>query len=171
MIYIFIEKTKSEHLLRNILPDSVGRRLKSGETFIAEKFADITCFFSDMVGFTKISSTMNPTELVSMLNVIVNGFDSLTDRYQLEKIKTIGDAYFCVGGLDSASDHPERTLRFAIDTFAVLREYNLSNPDKQINIRIGLNTGSVIAGVIGTKKVCLKSKTIQLYNISSKCLI
>ena len=91
------EKAKSEGLLRNILPEAVATRLKQGETFIAEKFADISVFFSDMVGFTRISSDMNPNELVGMLNYIVNGFDQLTDRFMLEKIKTIGDAYFCVG--------------------------------------------------------------------------
>ncbi|EFC49455.1 predicted protein [Naegleria gruberi] len=151
------EKSKSEHLLRNILPEAVAAKLKAGETFIAEKFGDITCFFSDMVGFTSLSSDMNPTELVGMLNNIVNGFDALTDKYHLEKIKTIGDAYFAVGGLhaNATSDHPERTLRFAIDTFTVIHDYNITamNPiSKQINIRIGLNTGGVIAGVIGTKK-------------------
>ncbi|EFC41275.1 predicted protein [Naegleria gruberi] len=148
------EKKNSENLLRNILPDAVASKLKSGETFIAERFSDITCFFSDMVGFTKMSSGMNPSELVLMLSSIVNGFDDLTDVYSLEKIKTIGDAYFCVGGLHNnpQSDHPERTLRFAIDTFQVIRNYNIEHPQNQLNIRVGINTGSVVAGVIGKKK-------------------
>ncbi|EFC47659.1 predicted protein [Naegleria gruberi] len=155
------EKKKSDSLLLNILPEAVGVRLKSGETFIAEKFNDVTCFFSDMVGFTSISSNMSPTDLVKMLNTIVNGFDSLTDTFHLEKIKTIGDAYFCVGGIhgSATSDHPERVLRFAMATFAVVHDYNLenlankenSNPSL-LNIRIGINTGSVVGGVIGTKK-------------------
>ncbi|EFC50220.1 predicted protein [Naegleria gruberi] len=148
------EKKNSENLLRNILPDAVATKLKNGETFIAEKFADITCFFSDMVGFTKLSSNMNPSELVLMLNSIVNGFDDLTDKYSLEKIKTIGDAYFCVGGLHNnpQSDHPERCIKFSIETLTVIRTYNAENPSSQVNIRIGLNTGSVVAGVIGRKK-------------------
>ncbi|EFC47530.1 predicted protein [Naegleria gruberi] len=150
------EKKKSENLLRSILPESVANRLKSGETFIAEKFADITCFFSDMVGFTQMSSTLNPTQLVGMLNNIVNGFDALTDKYSLEKIKTIGDAYFCVGGIgNTQSDHPERMLRFSMDIFQILRTYNEQNRKEfghQINIRVGVNTGSAVAGVIGTKK-------------------
>ena len=107
------------------------------------------------VGFTNLSSNMNPSELVLMLNRIVNGFDDLTDKYNLEKIKTIGDSYFCVGGLhgvNAQSDHPERTLRFAIDTLSVIRSYNSENLDSQLNVRIGLNTGGVIAGVIGRKK-------------------
>nr|CAG4715577.1 unnamed protein product [Naegleria fowleri] len=149
------EKAKSDMLLKNILPESVAERLKSGETFIAERFADITCFFSDMVGFTKLSSTMNPSQLVGMLNTIVNGFDALTDTYQLEKIKTIGDAYFCVGGISGSltSDHPERVLQFAIATFGVIREFNMtSDLETQVEIRIGINTGGVVAGVIGKKK-------------------
>ncbi|KAG2388840.1 hypothetical protein C9374_000279 [Naegleria lovaniensis] len=165
------EKKNSDMLLRNILPESVANRLKAGETFIAEKFNDITCLFSDMVGFTTMSSQMNPTELVTMLNSIVNGYDVLTDRYQLEKIKTIGDAYFCVGGIgNTQSDHPERTLKFAINIFDVVRSCNDENRQKyghQINIRVGINTGSAVAGVIGKKKFAydLWGDTI---NISSR---
>ena len=145
---------------------------------------------------------MNAHQVVKMLGDIVNGFDSLTDKYELEKIKTIGDAYFCVGGLHQASDHAERVLRFAIETFRVVRNYNQKmilekfsttgndsttlptnnmnttfmtpsnstnnlipssissssivslNIDQihQVDIRVGLNTGAVVAGVIGTKK-------------------
>ncbi|EFC43412.1 adenylate/guanylate cyclase [Naegleria gruberi] len=175
------EKQKSDNLLKNILPTSVASRLKSGHTFIAEKLDDITCFFSDMVGFTAISSNMQATDLVMMLNSIVNGFDMLTEKYDLEKIKTIGDAYFAVGGLPGAatSDHPERVLKFAIETFGVINDFNSnrlksvdnneqeevvketdnelkvkssSPPPQQINIRVGINTGSVVAGVIGMKK-------------------
>ena len=152
------EKKKSETLLLNIMPESVASRLKAGDTFIAEKFNDVTVFFSDMVGFTKISSGMNPSELVMMLNTIVNGFDVLTDRYSLEKIKTIGDAYFCVGGISNLqSDHPERTLRFAIDTMSVIRDYNYQERTT-MNIRIGLHTGPVVAGVIGLKKFAYDCK-------------
>ncbi|KAG2379476.1 hypothetical protein C9374_006593 [Naegleria lovaniensis] len=152
------EKKTSENLLKNILPDAVAYRLKKGETFICDKFSDITCFFSDMVGFTKISSKMQATDLVIMLNFIVNGFDSLTERYNVEKIKTIGDAYFCVAGLHGdSSDHPERMLRMAMDTFHVVQQFNhgksqIGPPLDLINIRVGLNNGGVIAGVIGTKK-------------------
>ncbi|KAF0977737.1 hypothetical protein FDP41_003059 [Naegleria fowleri] len=152
------EKKNSDMLLRNILPESVAMRLKSGETFIAEKFNDITCFFSDMVGFTTISSDMNPSELVSMLNLIVNGYDALTDRYQLEKIKTIGDAYFCVVSSAECALHLFHTFtlgRFAINIFDVVRACNVENRQKyghQINIRVGINTGGAVAGVIGKKK-------------------
>ncbi|EFC37957.1 predicted protein [Naegleria gruberi] len=90
-----------------------------------------------------------------MLNSIVNGFDVLTEKYELEKIKTIGDAYFLVGGLhNSQSDHPERVLKFAIDAFGVIHQYNKNKvvETEDINIRVGINTGAVVAGVIGSKK-------------------
>nr|CAG4717821.1 unnamed protein product [Naegleria fowleri] len=153
------EKKNSENLLLNILPAAVANQLKSGASLIAEKFPDVTCFFSDMVGFTSISSKMSPSELVQMLNIIVIGFDDLTDKYRLEKVKTIGDAYFCAGGLHSdggQSDSPERMLRFAMETFSVIRSYNAANRrnniDEQVNIRVGINTGAIVAGVIGRKK-------------------
>ncbi|KAG2372710.1 hypothetical protein C9374_013611 [Naegleria lovaniensis] len=158
------EKKNSEKLLLNILPEEVATQLKNGISLIAEKFTDVTCFFSDMVNFTAMSSTMSPSDLVQMLNIIVNGFDDLTDTYEIEKIKTIGDAYFCAGGLfNSLSDHPERVLRFSMDTFSVIRQFNSklmlefygnenNVPPQQINIRCGINTGGVIAGVIGKKK-------------------
>ncbi|KAG2374465.1 hypothetical protein C9374_010749 [Naegleria lovaniensis] len=153
------EKQKSDNLLKNILPTKVANRLKNGgDSFIAEKLDDVTCFFSDMVGFTAISSNLQASDLVLMLNTIVNGFDALTEKYNLEKIKTIGDAYFCVGGLhDSQSDHPERVLKFAIDTFNVIYQYNTNKQNvgtitNDLNIRVGINTGAVVAGVIGTKK-------------------
>ena len=137
----------------------MAAKLKNGTSLIAEKFADITCFFSDMVGFTSLSSKLAPNELVQMLNQIVMGFDDLTDRYHLEKIKTIGDAYFAAGGLhdlNAQSDHPERVLKFAIDTFGVIRSFNSNfrkgRFEEQVNIRIGINTGPVVAGVIGRKK-------------------
>ena len=93
------------------------------------------------VGFTALSSDMNPSDLILLLNNVVNGFDDLTDKYELEKIKTIGDAYFCVGGLpiNPQSDHPERTLRFAMDCFSVIRGFNqATNGEKVINIRLVL---------------------------------
>ena len=87
---------------------------------------------------------MNPSDLILMLNSVVNGFDDLTDRYELEKIKTIGDAYFAVGGLpiNPSSDHPERVLRFSMDCYGVIRRFNESTSgEKVINIRVGIHTG------------------------------
>ncbi|EFC40736.1 predicted protein [Naegleria gruberi] len=136
------EKKKSEELLLNILPKPVAHRLMEGERNISEKFGDVSVFFSDMVGFTKFSSQMEASDLVTMLNQIVEGFDSLTDRHGLDKIKTIGDAFFAVGGLyaSKSSDHPERALKFSIDVFGFLNQFN-KNEKRNINIRIGLHTG------------------------------
>ncbi|KAF0981041.1 hypothetical protein FDP41_012829 [Naegleria fowleri] len=158
---LFEEKQRSENLLKNILPTAVANRLKTGgDSFIAEAINDVTCFFSDMVGFTRISSAMQASELVLMLNTIVIGFDLLTEKYEIEKIKTIGDAYFCVGGLHNSQkghinslDHPERVLKFAIETFGVIHHYNSHKKENQeIGIRIGINSGPIVAGVIGKKK-------------------
>jgi class 3 adenylate cyclase len=126
-----------------------------------------------MVGFTKMSSGMTPGELVQMLNSIINGFDSLIKRNNLEKIKTIGDAYFCVGGLvreyeenEANEIHPQRVINFATQMFSILFNYNVDNNTK-INLRIGIDTGGAIAGVIGKKKFAydLWDNTV---NVSSK---
>ncbi|EFC46972.1 hypothetical protein NAEGRDRAFT_78958 [Naegleria gruberi] len=147
------EKKKSEDLLLNILPQAMASRLKNGETNLYEKFNDISVFFSDMVGFTSMSSGMQPSELVQMLNSIVQGYDKLTEVHGIDKIKTIGDAYFCVGGLQASktSDHPEKMLAFSIDIMSFLRRTNAST-NKPVNIRAGIHTGEAVAGVIGFKK-------------------
>ncbi|KAG2389022.1 hypothetical protein C9374_014422 [Naegleria lovaniensis] len=147
------EKKKSEELLLNILPLPVAIRLKQGEASICEKFNDVTVFFSDMVGFTSMSSAMSPNELIILLNDIVHNFDRLTEKYYIDKIKTIGDAYFCVAGAHAskASDHTERMVKFAIDIFDFLHTFN-KEKGKQINVRIGIHTGECVGGVIGHKK-------------------
>jgi PAS domain S-box-containing protein len=145
------EKKNNEKLLLTILPAPIAARLKKGETCIAEQLPDVTCFFSDMVGFTKMSSTMSAYDLVQLLNSIVNRFDDLCAEHHLEKIKTIGDAYFCVGGLHSsgsANDHPADVVRFGLAVqHAVYRVTNGS-----ISIRVGAHTGPIVAGVIGKSK-------------------
>ena len=147
------EKKKSEDLLLNILPMSMASKLKNGEEHLYEKVNDITVFFSDMVGFTAWSSKLQPSELVHILNSIVTGFDKLTEIHLIDKIKTIGDAYFCVSGLHSckSSDHPERMLKFAIEIMSFLKNINTSN-QTLINVRIGMHTGDAVGGVIGFKK-------------------
>ncbi|EFC48304.1 predicted protein [Naegleria gruberi] len=106
-----------------------------------------------MVGFTAWSSKLQPSELVHILNSIVTGFDKLTEIHLIDKIKTIGDAYFCVSGLHSckSSDHPERMLKFAIEIMSFLKNINTSN-QTLINVRIGMHTGDAVGGVIGFKK-------------------
>lgn len=146
------EKEKSERLLLNILPQAIAERLKQGETTIADSFSDVTVMFADLVGFTKLSTHLSPAELVELLNQIFSAFDELADRYGLEKIKTIGDAYMVVGGLPTPSDnHAEAIAEMAIDIQAAIAKMRTKS-DRPLSIRIGINTGPVEAGVIGTKK-------------------
>ncbi|HTC86157.1 MAG TPA: adenylate/guanylate cyclase domain-containing protein, partial [Candidatus Acidoferrum sp.] len=143
---------ENERLLLNILPEPVARRLRAGEPMIADRFDDVTLLFADIVGFTELSSTMSPAELVGILNRVFTVFDDLVDRYGLEKVKTIGDAYMVVGGLTvDAPDHTERVAAMALDL--VLRvEQADATTGNSIRFRIGMHCGPVVAGVIGTKK-------------------
>ncbi|MEZ2239413.1 adenylate/guanylate cyclase domain-containing protein [Microcoleus sp.] len=146
------EQGKSERLLLNILPQAIAERLKQGEITIADSFSDVTVMFADLVGFTKLSTHLSPAELVELLNQIFSKFDELADRYGLEKIKTIGDAYMVVGGLPTPSDnHAEAIASMAIDIQAAISKMRTKG-DRPLSIRIGINTGPVEAGVIGTKK-------------------
>ncbi len=146
------EQEKSDRLLLNILPESIATRLKDGQNNIADGFAEVTVLFADIVGFTVLSAQISPEELLTFLNEIFSAFDSLTEKYCLEKIKTIGDAYMVVGGLPNPStNHAECIAEMALDMQQELAKFNAKH-QSGINIRIGINTGSAIAGVIGTKK-------------------
>ncbi len=147
-----LEREKSERLLLNILPAPIARRLKQGENPIADTYPEVTVLFADLVGFTELSFRISASHLVETLNEIFTMFDELAEKYGLEKIKTIGDAYMAVGGLpDPHSGHAEAVAMMAID---MLKAVELVNSRKRlpINVRIGINTGPVVAGVIGTKK-------------------
>ena len=115
---------------------------------------EVSVLFSDVVGFTKLSARISATELVNMLNLVFSAFDGLTDKYGLEKIKTIGDAYMVVGGLpEPRPDHAEAIANMAMDMYAELyRDKCRENGSRSLNIRIGIHSGPVVAGVIGTKK-------------------
>jgi sensor domain CHASE-containing protein/class 3 adenylate cyclase len=147
-----VEREKAEHLLLNILPESIAKRLKHQEDTIADSFEEVTVLFADIVDFTKLSGEISPTALVSLLNEIFSRFDRLVERYGLEKIKTIGDSYMVVGGLPVVRpDHAEAVAEFAL---AMQQEINELNTEKGhvFTMRIGINTGPVVAGVIGLKK-------------------
>lgn len=146
------EQERSERLLLNILPQAIAERLKEGESTIADTFSDVTVMFADLVGFTKLSANLSPAELVELLNQIFSSFDELAEKYGLEKIKTIGDAYMVVGGLPTPrKDHAEAIADMALDILEKIAQ--TPTKDGQIlKIRIGINTGTVEAGVIGTKK-------------------
>ena len=149
------EQDKSERLLLNILPEPIAQELKREdrqEGTIADSFAEVTVMFADIVGFTELAAQTEPIELVEILNVIFSEFDQLTEDYGLEKIKTIGDAYMVVGGLpDPNPHHAEAIADMALEMQARIAEYCMDT-GKTLSIRIGINTGPVIAGIIGTKK-------------------
>lgn len=146
------EQKKSEHLLLNILPETIVNRLKEQPTTIAEAFADVTVLFADIVGFTQLATQVSPQELVALLNRIFSAFDELAEKHGLEKIKTIGDAYMVVGGLPNPrKDHAEAIVEMALDMQQAINTFNIET-GFSCNIRIGINTGAVVAGVIGIKK-------------------
>ena len=145
----------NEKLLQNILPQSISARLKAGESPIADEHPCITILFTDFVGFTNISSSMVAEEVVDFLNEVFVEFDTVTELLALEKIKTIGDAYFMAGGLDPAIvDHAMRVIDASLFFFQILEEHNARHTNrKPLRMRLGVHTGPAVAGVIGTKKV------------------
>ncbi len=145
-----IEREKSERLLLNILPKAIAERLKQGEGVIADKFAEVTVLFADIVKFTPLSAGMPATEVVNLLNTVFTKFDELVAKHNLEKIKTIGDAYMVVGGLpESRPDHAEAVANLALD----MSKTSFETPDhRAVQLRIGIHSGAVVAGVIGTQK-------------------
>jgi adenylate cyclase len=147
-----IEREKSERLLLNILPVAIADRLKLGERTIAERYASVTVLFADLVDFIALATRIDPEELVSLLNDLFSRFDRIADVHGLEKIKTIGDSYLVVGGLpDVRPNHAEAVAEMALEMLIALEDLNR---ERGINLalRIGMNSGPVVAGVIGRKK-------------------
>lgn len=146
------EQEKSENLLLNILPQAIVHQLKTGTSTIASRSENVTILFADIVDFTTLSTRVSPSELVSMLNQIFSSFDLLADQLGLEKIKTIGDAYMVVGGLPTArEDHAEAIAEMAITMQRVITNFKRDDGEP-FRLRIGINTGAVVAGVIGIRK-------------------
>jgi adenylate cyclase len=147
-----IEREKSELLLLNILPRPIAERLKQGEGIIADNFSEVTVLFADIVSFTAFSAHMLPTELIVLLNEIFSAFDQLARHHGLEKIKTVGDTYMVVGGLPiPRQDHAEATAEMALDIQSMITQFKVAD-DKPLSMRVGINTGPVVAGVIGKQK-------------------
>ena len=146
------ERNKTENLLLNLLPEPIAERLKEEPGVIADKFEKATILFADLVNFTQISTTMPATKLVYLLNEIFSSFDELTEKHGLEKIKTIGDAYMVAGGIPIVRpDHAEASAEMALDMLVAIDELNVKL-EATFDLRIGINSGPVVAGVIGTKK-------------------
>ncbi|MBA3463892.1 MAG: HAMP domain-containing protein [Deltaproteobacteria bacterium] len=146
------EKATSERLLLNVLPGPIADRLKTGENLIVDRFDAVSVLFADIVGFTAMSSRTTPEELVTMLNDLFSSFDRLAEKHGLEKIKTIGDAYMVVAGIPQPiANHASAMAHMALDMNAAIKAY-ADKTSSELLLRIGIASGSVVAGVIGEKK-------------------
>jgi adenylate cyclase len=149
---IELEKAKHEALLRNILPGEIVTRLSGGEAVIADRVEEATILFADLVGFTAAASRITPAVLVNNLNRIFSAFDELCRQLQIEKIKTIGDAYMAAAGVPlPRADHAEVMADFALAMLAALERVNAA-AEVPFQMRIGIHTGPVVAGVIGSHR-------------------
>lgn len=144
---------ESERLLLNILPQKIAKRLKTKPDMIADDRESVTILFVDIVGFTSMSGRLPPTKVVALLNTVFNAIDELVAEYGLEKIKTIGDAYMVAAGLPDPIDDPEaKSARLALDIIEMIPRYREPERDEPLAARIGINSGRVVAGVIGNRK-------------------
>ncbi|MGD1871968.1 MAG: adenylate/guanylate cyclase domain-containing protein [Mastigocoleus sp.] len=140
---------QNEILLYNTLPEIIAKRLISGESVIADDFEEITVIFVDIVGFTMLATSLTPQAVVSILNVLFSELDELCETFGLEKIKSIGDGYMVAAGIPiKKENHAEVAADFAL----VLRD-KIKKMPLEINVRIGIHSGSAVAGVIGSKKL------------------
>ena len=147
-----LQKEEIEELLLNILPKAIAERLQEGQSIIADSFSDVSVLFADLVGFTNFASQKSAAETVKVLNQIFSLFDELSLRHGLEKIKTMGDAYMVVGGLpDPQENHAFAIAQMALDMQAAVASFNVEN-NHNFSLRIGINIGGVVAGVIGLTK-------------------
>ena len=150
---IIEEKNReNEQLLLSIFPAAVAKRLKRGEKDIAENVSNVSVLFSDLTGFTKLSKSMTAYEVVATLNDLITAFDEATERYGIEKIKTSGDSYMAVCGLSVPYlDHDKRAIDFSLEMLAIVRRFSHERGFK-LNIQIGINSGDVVAGIVGRNK-------------------
>jgi class 3 adenylate cyclase len=146
------EQKKSERVLFNVLPSNIAERLKRKEGLIADGYADVTVMFADLVNFTQLTEQMSPEQMVGLLNTIFSGFDELSEKYGLEKIKTIGDAYMVVGGISrDRPDYAEDVANMAMEMIEFIKNHPMS-AKRNLGVHVGIATGPVVAGVIGTKR-------------------
>jgi adenylate cyclase len=150
-----IDKQVAEDLLVNMLPEEVAQRLKEDPGHIADHFSIASVLFADIVGFTTMANEMEPIAVVALLNDLFSRFDEALDKYGLNKVKTIGDCYM-VTSIPGTKDQPKAcaaVCHFAMDLIEELEKYNLENPiNRPLNIRVGINCGPVVAGVVGKKR-------------------
>jgi len=147
-----VEQERSEALLLNVLPEAIAARLKDTTGSIADHVDTATILFADVVDFTPLSARLTPAEVVGALDHLFSHFDTLVERHGLEKIKTIGDCYMAAAGVpDPCADHASRTARLALDMRDAIMTTTIAGHGG-IELRIGINSGPVTAGVIGTKR-------------------
>ena len=149
---IFNQRKKSDKLLYNVFTVSIAKRLKKKEHPISDYFTQASIVFIDIVGFTAFSKDSDPTNIVQELNKIFTHFDTIADKYGLEKIKTIGDSYMAAAGIpEIQEDNTYRAAQMALEVKELMEDYHTADGTK-IEVRIGLDCGPVVAGVIGEKK-------------------
>ena len=149
------ERNRSDSLLLNILPEETALELKENGKVQAKKFESVTVLFTDFEGFTNFAEKLSPEKLVESVDYYFSKFDEIIEKYDLEKIKTVGDSYMCAGGLPfPTEDHAFKMVQAAFEIAAFVKESKNTNGNEQtrFDIRIGINTGPVVAGVVGTKK-------------------
>jgi class 3 adenylate cyclase/Tfp pilus assembly protein PilF len=149
------ERKRSDNLLLNILPRDTAQELKQNGKVIAKRFESVSVLFTDFKGFTEVAEHLPPEKLVETIDFYFSKFDAIIEKHNLEKIKTVGDAYMCAGGLPFPSeDHAVRIVKAGIEILELVRgtQQLKSAEMAQLDVRIGINTGPVVAGVVGTKK-------------------
>lgn len=157
MVFYFVGQKnmyqlKSETLLLNILPKEIAAILKNESRTIADQYDEASVLFADMVGFTPLSAKLHPVEMVELLNEVFSFFDSLLDKYGVEKIRTIGDNYMVASGVPRGRpDHAQALTRMALEMQDYISSHTFRN-DQRLSFRVGINSGSMIAGVIGRRK-------------------
>ncbi len=147
-------KHKSDALLLHMLPESIAQRLKAGEAPIADRIDLVSIVFADIVDFTPLSEELEPEDLIVLLNGIYAAFDAIADSLEMEKIRTVGDAYIVVAGLPTSRDDPDyAAAEMAIRMRRHLRQFRSPGRGQPIEMRFGIHCGPVVAGVIGTEKL------------------
>jgi adenylate cyclase len=147
-----VEQGRSERLLLNILPGPIAERLKHDSQTIADGFADVTVMFVDIVNFTRVAEGLTPQQVFAMLNRIFSSFDELAEKYGMEKIKTIGDAYMVAGGLNNEQNNYSEAIAELALAMRDLLHTDFTVNEMHLEVRIGIGTGPVVAGVVGKKK-------------------
>ncbi|ELT96059.1 hypothetical protein CAPTEDRAFT_116621, partial [Capitella teleta] len=160
------EQKKTEELLARMLPRSVAESLKRGQTVSPESFASVTIFFSDVVGFTALAAESSPMQVVDLLNDLYTCFDRILEAYDVYKVETIGDAYMVASGVPIRNEHKHagEVSTMALDLMSAMTDFKIRHrPDRPLQIRVGIHTGPVVAGVVGLKmpRFCLFGDTVN----------